>query len=315
MRVFCFPLLLLIGILYAQAPATAPKPGPPKSTPAPVKKAATPVKPPATPAKPEDKVVLTVGEETVTAGEFQQLAEKVLPENVRATPDGRRNLMEQLVKTKVLAQEARKRKIDQRPDIQMQIKLTSESLLAGTLMMDLSKTMQVDEAEVRKYYDEHKSEYERVKARHILIRFKGSPVPVGQKKDLTEEEALEKVNALRARIIAGEEFASIARAESDDTQSGARGGDLDFFSHGQMVGPFEQAAFALEEGKISDPVKTQFGYHLILVDKHEIQSFEQMRPQIEKQLLPKLADKAVETLKGQTTVKIDDAYLGAPAAK
>jgi len=120
---------------------------------------------------------------------------------------------------------------------------------------------------------------------------------------------------LRARIIAGEEFASIARAESDDTQSGARGGDLDFFSHGQMVGPFEQAAFALEEGKISDPVKTQFGYHLILVDKHEIQSFEQMRPQIEKQLLPKLADKAVETLKGQTTVKIDDAYLGAPAAK
>src|SRR5438876_6705489 len=123
MCVFCFPLLLLIGILSAQAPSTTPKPPVPvKPTPSPVKKAATPVKPPATPPKPEDKIVLTVGQETMTAGEFQQLAEKVLPENVRGTPDGRRNLMEQLVKTKVLAQEARKRKLDQRPDIQMQMK-------------------------------------------------------------------------------------------------------------------------------------------------------------------------------------------------
>src|SRR4030095_104336 len=95
--------------------------------------------------------------------------------------------------------------------------------------------MKPAEADGQKYYDAHKGEYEKIKARHILIRFKGSPVPAGEKKDLTEEEALAKTKALRARIVGGEDFATIAKAESDDTGSGAAGGSLDFFGPGQMV--------------------------------------------------------------------------------
>src|SRR5262249_19134307 len=142
------------------------------------------------------------------------------------------------------------------------------------------------------------------------IRFQGSPVPAGEKKDLTEEEALAKTNALRARIVAGEDFATIAKAESDDTGSGAKGGDLDFFGHGQMVPPFEQAAFAQKVGEIGEPVKSQFGYHLILVEKHETKSFDEMRPEIEKRLGPEMAQKAIEKLKSETKVQIDDAFFG-----
>src|SRR5439155_23129209 len=142
----------------------------------------------------------------------------------------------------------------------------AENLLAGTLYRDLTTNLKLEDTDVHKYYDDHKNEYERVKARHILIRFKGSSVPAGAKKELTEEEALEKVKALRARVVAGEDFATLAKAESDDVGSGANGGDLNFFGHGQMVGPFDQAAFAAPIGKVTEPVKSQFGYHLILVE-------------------------------------------------
>jgi parvulin-like peptidyl-prolyl isomerase len=255
--------------------------------------------------------VLTVGDEKMTVAQFEEFVDS-LPEQYKAQAKGpgKRQIIDQVVSLKTLAQEARKRKIDQKPAFKIQQAFQADNLLAGILFRELSTTLKVDEADARKYYEEHKGEYEKVKARHLLIRFKGSPVPVGDKKDLTEEEALEKVKALRAQIVAGGDFAAIAKKESDDTQSGANGGDLDAFSHGQMVGPFDQAAFALMPGQLSEPVKSQFGYHLILVEKHETKSFEEMRPDIEKQLLPGLAEKAVEKLKSQTPVMIDEEFFG-----
>ena len=251
----------------------------------------------------------------MTAAQFEELIAG-LPPQYRAAARGaaKRQLVDQLVGMKILVQEARRRKLDQNPAFKAQLAFTTESLLAGTLFNELQTNAKASEADGRKYYDDHKAEYERVKARHILIRFKGSPVPAGDKKDLTEEEALDKIKALRARIVAGEDFATVAKAESDDKGSGANGGDLDFFGHGQMTPPFDQAAFALPVGKVSDPVKTQFGYHLIEVQKHETKSFEEVRPEIEKKLGPELAQKAIEKLKSQTAVQIDEVFFG-PAEK
>ena len=81
-----------------------------------------------------------------------------------------------------------------------------------------------------------------------------------------------------------------------------------------MRPPFEKAAFALEVGKVSEPVKSQFGYHLILVEKHETKTFDEVRPEIEKKLRPELAKQAVDNLRKQTPVKVDDSFFGpAPA--
>ncbi len=300
-----FNLLFLIGgALLAQTPA--PPPSSP-STPNPIGAV----------SQPFDKVVLTVGDETMTVGQYNQLVD-ALPEQYQATARGagKRQVVEQLINLKTMAQEARRRKLDQDPAYKAQVAFQSENILAAVLFRDMSTNLKIPDAELHKYFDEHKAEYERVKARHILIRTKGSGAPAGGKKELTDEEALEKAKALRAQIVAGGDFATIAKAESDDPGSGANGGDLNSFGHGQMVPPFEQAAFSLPVGQISEPVKSQFGYHLILVEKHETKTFDEVRPETEKKLRPELAKQAVDNLRKQTTVKVDDSFFGpgAPVA-
>ncbi len=114
--------------------------------------------------------------------------------------------------------------------------------------------------------EDRRPHFAQIRAAHILISTR--------ERDSTE--ALEQIQALRARALAGEDFAELARAHSEDPGSGTRGGDLGFFSRGRMVAPFEQAAFELESpGDISDVVRTQFGYHLIqLLEREEQQSYE-----------------------------------------
>ena len=166
------------------------------------------------------------------------------------------------------------------------------NILANMTYEEIGKNAKLDEADVRKYFEAHKAEFEQVRARHILIRVQGSPSPIrpGQK-DLTDAEALAKAQDLRKRIQAGEDFAQLASQESDDTGSGANGGDLGFFRRGQMVPSFEQAAFALQPGELSEPVKTQFGYHVIKVEAKESKSFEEVRPELERRMRPEQAQK------------------------
>src|SRR5258706_11603703 len=228
MRYFCLAVLFsAASVLPAQTPV--PAPAPKAETP-------SPFKTPAAAAPSPDKVVLSVGDEKMTAGQFQEFVD-TLPEQYRS-PSARRQIVDKLVDLKTLAQEARKRKIDQNPAYKAQLAFQTESLLAGTVLREMSSNMKPDEADGRKYYDAHKSEYEKVKARHILIRFKGSPVPVREGKDLTEEEALAKATAVRAKLVAGRDFSTIAKAETDDSGLGANGGDLTFFSHGPVVSAF-----------------------------------------------------------------------------
>jgi parvulin-like peptidyl-prolyl isomerase len=174
----------------------------------------------------------------------------------------------------------------------------------------------VSDAEIQAYYDAHKADYEVLTGRHILIRMKGSPMaaPAG-KPELTDAEAKDKAEAIRKRILAGEDFAAVAKAESDDTVSGAKGGDLGEFKKGMMVPPFEAAAFALKPGDISEPVQSPFGYHIIQIQSHVTKSLEEVKPQIVAQLRPTVAREAVEDLTKKQKVDINDSYFGpAPAA-
>lgn len=121
-----------------------------------------------------------------------------------------------------------------------------------------------NEAEVQKYYDEHKKELkqdEQVRARHILIR-------MDEKADLkTQSAALKKIQEVQAKIKKGEDFAALAKEYSEDPGSKENGGDLGFFTKETMVPEFSKAAFALKPGQVSDVVKTSFGYHLIKVEE------------------------------------------------
>lgn len=264
-----------------------------------------------------DPVVLTVGAEKLTKSQFDQIMEQVtsqMPPERRAaaaSPQARRQLAEQLAEMMAMAQEARTRKLDQDPDVKVQLAVRADQLLATTLYQQLAKEGKPDAAALHAYYDEHKGEWEQVTARHILIRMAGSAVPIREgQKDLSDEEALAKATDLRAKLVAGGDFAALAKAESDDTGSGANGGALGEFTHGRMVPQFEQAAFALPVGEVSQPVKTQFGYHVIVVDKHESKKFEDVQAEIEQKIQPELAQKIVDDIKQKTTITFDQDYFG-----
>ena len=179
----------------------------------------------------------------------------------------------------------------------------------------LQETIKVDDAAVGAYYTAHQNEYESLKARHILIRMKGAPMPGREgKPELTEEEALVKAKEIKAKLAAGGDFAEVAKAESDDSGSGAQGGDLGEFRRGMMVPPFETAAFAQKVGEVGEPVKSPFGYHIIKVEEHKSKPVAEVRSDIEKALRPELAKKEVDGLRGKSTVTVDDAFFGpAPA--
>lgn len=264
-----------------------------------------------------DPVVLTVGTEKLTKSQFEQIVEQVtaqMPPERRAAaqaPEARRQLAEQLAELKALAQEARREKIDQTPEAKAQLAMRTDQIVAGLLFQKISKEAKPAPVDLKTYYDAHKAEYETVTARHILIRMTGSPVPVKQgQKDLSDEEALAKAKDLRAKIVAGGSFEALAKAESDDTGSGANGGALGEFTRGRMVPQFEESAFKLAVNEVSEPVKTQFGYHVIQVQKHESKSMDDVKAEIEEKIGPELAQKQVDAIKNKTTITFDQSYFG-----
>jgi parvulin-like peptidyl-prolyl isomerase len=122
----------------------------------------------------------------------------------------------------------------------------------------------------------------------------GSTVPLRPgHTELTDAEALAKAQEIRKKIQDGADFATLAKTESDDAGSGATGGELPPFRHGQMVAPFDTAAFALKPGELSEPVKSQFGYHIILVVSHDTKPFEEVRAELEAKMKPEESQKAV----------------------
>lgn len=274
---------------------------------------ATPPPGSAPPPTDPNTVIITVGDHKITAGQFEEYI-KALPAQYQETArgPGRRDFARNLVELNVLADEAQKQGVDQKPDVKLQIEFQRDNMLAQAMFLNLQQQANVSDAQIQAYYDAHKADYEVLKARHILIRVKGAPMPGAPgKPELTDEEAKAKAEDIRKRIAGGEDFAKIAQAESDDTSSGEKGGDLGEFKRGMMVPPFEKAAFALKVGDISEPVQSPFGYHIIQVESHTTKPLEEVKPEIIAQLRPQAARVAVEALTGKAKVELNDAYFGA----
>jgi peptidyl-prolyl cis-trans isomerase C len=298
---------LLLGAALAwgqsQPPATTPPPAPKQTA------------PPAMPVPsmvPADAVVLTVGDEKITKGQFDMIVSTMPPQQQAQvqTPKGRRDLADRLVEILTLAQEARAKKLDQTEKVKWQMMLSTDQLLANVMYRDLGENSKPDDAMLHAYYDEHKTEWEEVKARHILIRFQGSKMPLADgQKELTEAEALAKVTELRAKIVAGADFAAVAKESSDDKGSGANGGDLGSFGHGQMVPEFDKEAFLLPVGQMSQPVKSPFGYHLIKVEAHSTKPFDEVKANIAKMMPEQMAKKSLADLKAKRPAVYNDQYF------
>lgn len=141
--------------------------------------------------------------------------------------------------------------------------ITRKDIVINNLLeTEIAPKIKVSDEEIKTFYDQNRDKYfkqeEAVRASHILIKVDEKATPDEKK------AARQKAEAIRKRVAAGEDFAAIAKSDSG-CPSSEKGGDLGFFGHGQMVQPFDTAAFALKPGEISDVVETQFGYHIIKV--------------------------------------------------
>jgi len=308
--VFAFSGLAAAAVVITMAVASAQQPAapaPPKTVPGTPAPAAAPESKVA-----QDAVVLTIGTQKLTRAQFELLLSAVAQNGHPATsPADKRKVAEQYGELETMAQEARKRMLDQSPETKQMMSIQTDSFLANMLAKKISDDAQFTDLDLRAHYDAHKDEFEEAKGSHILIRFKGSKVPLKpNEKDLTEAEALAKAQDLRAKIVAGADFATLAKAESDDMGSAAKGGDLGAFKHGQMVAPFDHAAFSAPIGQVTEPVRTDFGYHIIKITSRTSKTFEEAKADIEKQLKPKMAREALEKIKSQTPVTLNDEYFG-----
>jgi peptidyl-prolyl cis-trans isomerase D len=159
-------------------------------------------------------------------------------------------------------------------------------------MAAIKRGITVPEDELRKYYAENASRYtvaEERRARHILITADKDAAPD------VKQKAKAKAEALLAEVRkAPASFAEVAKKNSQDPGSAAKGGDLDFFGRGAMVKPFEDTVFAMKPGEISNVVETDFGYHVIQLDAvrgGDKKPFEAVRAQIEDEVRQQLAVK------------------------
>ena len=144
----------------------------------------------------------------------------------------------------------------------------------------------LDEEVGPRYFEEHKADFDTVCVSHVLVAVEGR----------SDAEALARAEELKASIDGGTAFRSVATDESDDPGSAAQGGELGCGSRGRFVPAFEDAAYALEVDEVSDPVQTQFGYHLIRVEDRNPAQYQDVSDSVRQQLISQLATDADVTV-------------------
>ena len=252
---------------------------------------------PAVPAGPQS-IAATINGEVLTMERLDLLYSRLSPE-MRANYDragGKRVYLNNYIEKRLLVQEAMKEGIQRRPEIEADMRAAADSVLFDRYVREMVAPEAVPESDVRALYESTKNSYrtvEKIKARHIIASPAGGQVLNSTGDNArSEEEALAKINRIAAQIRSGKiTFEDAARQFSEDA-SAAEGGDLGWFNRGMMVAPFEDAAFKLEKGKVSDVVKTEFGYHLIQLDDRipaGVAPFEAVRYEVREKLLAERA--------------------------
>lgn len=241
-----------------------------------------------------EKVIATVNGVEITEEQYQERVAQMPAHMQQQEESLRGRLVRDMVLHEVLYQESERLKLANDDEVKAQLAELRKNVLVRSLVEQMSEDAeQASNKSLQEYYEANQSDFslpEQIRASHILLK--------------TEDDAAQVVKALKN----GADFAELAKSKSTGP-SGPSGGDLGMFGRGQMVPAFEQAAFALEEGEVSSPVKTQFGYHVIkLTDRQAgaAQSFEDVKDNVRKQYAASKIERALENLESQADISIED---------
>ena len=240
----------------------------------------------------DDAVVARVDGVDIKQSDLDFAASEVGPRLGNYRPEDRKRVLLQFViENELMAAAGEKENLDETDTFDARVKYHERRALRDAFF-DSSISGAVNDNDAKKIYDEKIAQMkptQEVHARHILVA--------------TEDEAKD----VKKRVAAGEDFAKVADETSKDKN--AEGGDLGFFARGQMLKPFEDAAFALDVGEISDPVQTQFGWHIIKVEEKRDQkppSFDEVKAAIMTQLVAQKAQVVVTGLRNDAKIEIVD---------
>ncbi len=288
------------------------------------------------------KKTVATYKESISKMYGKDLWDQEIKKGVKYKDEMKKAILQQMIQEQVVYQEAKKEKLEaKQSEVDKQFKQLKESIkkdkdyekflkdndiddefLKAQLTKDITiqnfknnfdKNTKITEAEMKKYYEENKNNYvdDEVKASHILI----STVDQKTNKPFSEEkkkEAKKKAEEVYKKVKAGDDFSKLAKEYSDDKSSAVNGGDLGFFSKGQMVPEFEKAAFGMDKGEISDIVESQFGYHIIKVTdkKYKEYTFDEVKNNIKQNLLyKKYTEKVNELVKKAKIEKNEEEAL------
>ena len=235
--------------------------------------------------------VAIVNGKAVPKERVEALKQQVERSGRPVTPDIEGQIKEEVIAREIFMQEAQKRGLETSADYKSQLELARQAILIRELFADFQKTNPVTDAEIQAEYDKFvaANSGKEYKASHILV----------------EKEADAK--AIIAALKKGAKFEDLAKKQSKDPGSAAKGGDLDWANPASYVNEFTEALLKLEKGKTTDaPVKSQFGWHVIrLVDvrQAELPKLEEVKPQVAQQLQQQKLVKFQEDLRAKAKVE------------
>ncbi len=254
----------------------------------------------AAPAADGDKVVATVNGAKITEADVaiasREIAGSLARANVQDPTQRRKVVIDYLIENQLLAEAGSKAKLDSGASFDQQMAYWKRRALRD-LHFESQIRPTISDSDVKSFYDEQAKkagEGGQIRARHILLK--------------TEDKAKEVYELL----IHDGDFVELAKKHSTGP-SGPKGGDLGYFGRGQMVPAFEKAAFALKVGEISEPVKTQFGWHIIKVEDKRtanLPPFEELKERIVQHLAQQKVRELAAELRKQSKIEYVD-----PAAK
>ena len=236
------------------------------------------------------KILAAVGGQSITEADVEQFLAALGPRgDAYRSPEGKAAIVEELINRKLFLMEAQRNLFEAEAAFKAQLKQAKESLLVNYAIEKAVSSARVKDEEILAFYEENKDKMgggDTVNASHILVE--------------TEEEALRILDEIKGGLA----FEEAARKYSS-CPSKEEGGNLGNFGRGQMVPEFEQAAFAMAEGELSAPVKTQFGYHLIRLNSKktgEVTPLSEVRERIEAELLRRAQQTAYQSKVNQLKI-------------
>jgi len=241
--------------------------------------------------KKDDPVLARVNGVEIKQSDLDIAEADVGPSLQVQEPNARKEaLLAYLIDLTALAQAASAKKLEASPDFAARMAYAKNKVLMEALLGDITRTA-ATEAEMKKLYDESVAKTqpeEEVRARHILVK--------------TEKEAQDVL----AKLKGGADFEKLAREISTDPSAKTNGGDLEYFTKGQMVPEFSEAAFKLSKGQVSQPVKTQFGFHVIKVeDKRSkpVPKYEEVKEQVQAFVVRKAQAELVMKVRSEAKIE------------